>query len=235
MSAMPYGAEPDDFAAAERLGVMPPDASRADELTISFTGAIQPTSRPLIRAVLRALQDLDRSRAVGGRRIRLRAYGTSNLTWGHGRHSIVPIAREVGVEDLVSETPERVPYLQALAVLNASDAVLVMGSTDQYYHASKLYPAIVSGRPILAICHRGSNISGVLDRTGAGASVTFDSPAELDARVGEISRALELLLARPRRRPDAAVIEPFTSRASTARLARILDEITARPALAEAI
>ena len=154
---------------------------------------------------------------------------------GHGRHSIVPIARELGAEDLVSETPERVPYLQALAVLNASDVVLVMGSTDPYYHASKLYPAIVSGRPILAICHRDSSISGVLDRTGAGASVTFDHPADLDARVGEISGALELLLARPRRRPDAAVIEPFTARASTARLARILDHITARPALAEAI
>jgi hypothetical protein len=235
MSAMPYGAEPADFAAAERLGVTPPDFAGREDVTISFTGAIQPTSRPLVTAVLRALQNLDRSPDAGGRKIRLRAYGTSNLTWGHGREAMLPIARELGADHLVSEIPERVPYLQALAVLNASDVVLVMGSTDPYYHASKLYPAIVSGRPILAICHRDSNISSVLDRTGAGMSVTFDNPGDLDARVGEISRAFESLLARPRRRPDAAVIEPFTARASTARLARILDQITARPALAEAI
>ena len=106
MTAMPYGAEPDDLEAAVRLGVSPPDFSSDDEdVTIAFTGAVQPTSRALVTAVLRALAALGESRAASGRPIRLRAYGTSNLTWGHGRYAILPMARELGVDHLVSEIP----------------------------------------------------------------------------------------------------------------------------------
>ena len=57
------------------------------------------------------------------------------------------MARELGVDHLVSEIPERIPYLQAMSVLQASGIVLVMGSTDAYYHASKLYPPSCLGGP----------------------------------------------------------------------------------------
>jgi hypothetical protein len=122
-----------------------------------------------------------------------------------------------------------------MSVLQACGIVLVMGSTDAYYHASKLYPAIVSGRPILAVCHRDSSIKRVVEQTGAGMCVAFSDPLELQSQVGEIAGAIESLAGRPRRTPDAAAIEPFTARASTACLARVLDHITDRPALAEAI
>jgi hypothetical protein len=236
MTAMGYGAEPDDLAASARLGVEPPDFHEGgDEVTMCFTGAMQPNGGELLRAVLRAVGDLHASESPLGRRIRLRSYGTSNLSWGHDRYSVMPVARELGVEAVVSELPQRVPYLQAMAVLRACDIVLVMGSSDQYYHASKLYPAIVSGRPILALCHSASSIRTVVDETGAGITVTFDDVAELPARTGEIRRAIETLATRGPRTPDAAKIERFTAQASTAKLARILDDTAARPALAEAM
>ena len=236
MSAMPYGAEREDIDTARRLRIEPPDfASGSDSLTICFTGAIQPKGRELLTAVLRAVRKLRDSGTRSGRSVRLRCYGTSNLTWGHRRHSVMPLAAEHGVADIVSEIPERIPYLQAMAVLGACDVVLVMGSTDAYYHASKLYPAIVSGRPILAICHTGSSIRAVMADTQAGVSVTFDCVEELEQRVDEIANAIESLAARPLRRPDPALVEPFTARRSTAVLARILDRVTCRPALAEAI
>jgi hypothetical protein len=236
MSAMPYGAEPDDIEASARLHVEPPDFRAGDdEVTISFTGALQPKGGELLRAVLGAIAEIRGSRSPLGARLRLRAYGTSNLTWGHERHTVLPVAREFGVEACVSELPERVPYLQAMAVLRACDIVLVMGSADQYYHASKLYPAIVSGRPILALCHADSSIRTVMDETGAGICVTFRDPAELAQRTGDIRAAIETLAMRSGRPLEAAKIERFTARASTAVLARILDEVASRPELAEAI
>jgi hypothetical protein len=236
MTAMGYGAEPDDLAASARLGVEPPDFREGDaELTMCFTGALQPNCGALLRAVLRAVGELSASGSALGRRLRLRSYGTSNLTHGHNQPYVMPVARELGVEAIVSELPQRVPYLQAMAVLRACDIVLVMGSSDRYYHASKLYPAIVSGRPILALCHSASSIRAVVDDTGAGIAVTFDDVAELESRTGEIRAAIETLAARGPRTPDAAKIDRFTARASTAALARILDDTAARPALAEAM
>jgi len=230
LSAMPYGAEPDDLVAAERLGVQPPDFSAGDgAVTICFTGAVQPKGRELVVAVLRALAQIRASGSALGGRLRLRFYGTSNLTWGHDRQTVLPLARELGVEDGVSEVPERIPYLQAMAVMQACDVILVMGSVDAYYHASKLYPAIVSGRPILAVCHAGSSIRTVMADTDAGTCVTFDRVEELAGRVGEIADAIERLAGRPRRVPAASAVEPFTARASTAVLARVLDRISAAP------
>jgi hypothetical protein len=236
LSAMPYGAERDDLEAPARLHVEPPDFRAGDdEVTMAFTGALQPKGGALLRAVLRALADIRQSGSTLGRQIRLRTYGTSNLTWAHDLHTVMPIARELGVDSCVSEIPQRVPYLQAMAVLGACDIVLVMGSVDQYYHASKLYPAIVSGRPILALCHADSSIRTVMDETGAGICVTFRDAAELAGRTGEIRSAIETLSARPSRPPDAARVERFTARASTAVLARVLDEVAIGAELAEAI
>jgi hypothetical protein len=236
LSAMPYGAEPDDFEAAERLGIRPPDFTSGQAPTMCFTGAVQPKGHGLVEAVLRALKVVRDRRAGREPAIRLRCYGTSNLSWGHARHTVLPLAHVHGVADLVSELPERIPYLQALAVLAASDVVLVAGSIDAYYHASKLYPAIVAGRPILALCHRRSSIRSVMTETDAGISVTFDRVEDLHERGADIARAIEALAARPRRRPEARRIERFTARASTAVLAGVLDRATrSRPLLAEAM
>jgi hypothetical protein len=234
--SMPYGAEPDDLEASARLHVEPPDFRAGDSaLNICFTGALQPKGGALLRAVLAALRELRGSGSALGDRVRLRCYGTSNLTWGSDRHGVMPVAREFGLSDMVSEIPERVPYLQAMAALRACDIVLVMGSIDQYYHASKLYPAIVSGRPVLAICHAESSIRTVMDETAAGVCVTFRDPGELEARVPEIRDAIATLALRPRREPTPSQIERFTARASTAVLARVLDRVTGQPDLAEAL
>ena len=189
-----------------------------------FTGAMQPNGGALLRAVLRALGELAHS-GFGTRpadppallRHEQPVVGPRPLRGDAGR---ARARRRTSCPRL----PQRVPYLQAMAVLRSCDIVLVMGSADQYYHASKLYPAIVSGRPILAICHarvehphgdgrdRRRHLRHVPRRRGAGAADRRDSRGHRDA--GD---------ARPRGRRIAAKVERFTARASTAVLARILD------------
>ncbi len=236
MTAMPYGAEPDDLAASARLGVQPPDFRAGDgEVTMCFTGALQPKGGDIMRAVLSAVAEIRAAGGDLGPRLRFRCYGTSNQTWGHDRHAVLPLAREVGVDAAVSEMPERIPYLEAMAVLRSCDIVLVTGSADHYYHASKLYPAIVSRRPILAICHADSSIRKVMDETDAGITVTFDESVDVRDRVDEIRRAIETLATRPPRQDAAVAFERFSARASTAALAAILDRTAAAPAYAEAI
>lgn len=224
-AAMPYGCEPDDVAASARAGVMPPDFRReCREFTVAFTGAIQPHGRELLRALLCAVRAIRDSRSPLGSAIRLRFYGTSNLTWGHDRFAVRPLAQELGMDDIVSERPERVPYLTAMAVLRDASLTVVFGSTEPSYSASKLYPALAAGRPILAVCHEQSAMRKTLDEAGAGVTVTFSSVADVLTRVDAIRAGIEELAARPRAAIPAAV-ERFTARASTAVLARALDVV----------
>ena len=53
----------------------------------------------------------------------------------------------MGIRAFVSESPLRIPYLQALTTLRKADFLLVPGTDDPTYTASKIYP--YRGEPTL--------------------------------------------------------------------------------------
>jgi hypothetical protein len=121
---------------------------------------------------LRTARDADPGRFG---RVRLHFLGTDYASGIRARKTIAPVAAEFGLGDMVLETPERVPYFQALRSLQAADALLVPGSSDPGYTASKIYPYILARRPLLAVFHERSSVVEVLRSTGAGTVVTFTS------------------------------------------------------------
>lgn len=108
------------------------------------------------------------------RRLRLHFFGTSYAPAGRGKPSITPLAQRYGLADLVEERTDRLPLSLSLACLKAADGLLVLGSNDPAYTASKLYPYLLARRPLLAIMHRQSSVLEVLRRCGGGTAVTFD-------------------------------------------------------------
>ena len=66
--------------------------------------------------------------------------------------------------DRVSEIAPRIDYLDALTVQVQATAILMLGSSEAHYTASKLYPALLAGRPILAIHHAESSVVEILRR-----------------------------------------------------------------------
>lgn len=111
------------------------------------------------------------------RRLRLHFFGTSYAPAGRGKPSITPLAQRYGLADLVEERTDRLPLSLSLACLKAADGLLVLGSNDPGYTASKLYPYLLARRPLLAIMHCQSSVVEVLQRCGGGTAVTFDATA----------------------------------------------------------
>lgn len=109
------------------------------------------------------------------RRLRLHFLGTSYAPDGRGKPSISPLAQRYGLADLVEERTDRLPLSLSLACLKAADGLLVLGSNDPAYTASKLYPYLLARRPLLAIMHSKSSVVEVLQRCGGGTAVTFDA------------------------------------------------------------
>ena len=72
-----------------------------------------------------------------------------------GAFRITTIAEKYGIGDLVREAPQRVPYLQAIDLLSNSHAIILIGSDEPHYTASKIYPALMSGRPIFRVISQG--------------------------------------------------------------------------------
>ena len=119
-------------------------------------------------------------------RIRLWFVGTSYAADGLGQKTIHPVAEKFGVGDQVTEITDRLPYFTALQVLKDADILIIPGSTDTNYTASKLYPYILAKKPLIAVFNENSSVVDILGRTCAGECVTFrneDSAADLGMKV----------------------------------------------------
>jgi hypothetical protein len=126
------------------------------------------------RALFTALSLQRRHSPESVNRIRLHFIGTSYAAAGKGTKTIAPLAIECGVGDLVDENTDRIPFSQTLQCLLDADALIVPGSDDPGYTASKIYPYLFAKKPMLAIFNERSSIVDIIRSIGGAALVTFD-------------------------------------------------------------
>jgi hypothetical protein len=119
-------------------------------------------------------------------KLRLHFIGTSYAAVGRGRPSIAPLAAEYGLEGVVHENPDRIPYSETLRCLLDAHALIVPGSDDSGYTASKIYPYLLAEKPLLTIFHKQSSVVNLVDAVGGAVNVAFDS----GERVSVLSRRI---------------------------------------------
>jgi len=196
-------------------------------LHFASVGAYTEAMRPVLAALFAGVR---KARAEGSQLARLKMHfvGTSYST---GQPCITPIAREQGVEELVEEYPRRVSYLDALQLLSDAHALLVIGSSEAHYTASKIFPYILACKPLLTIFHRDSSVIRIVESTQAGSVISFSAEHPLDEKIDEVAvRLNELAAFASGKEPSIRwqAFEAYTTRAMTARLADVFDRVLAR-------
>jgi len=224
--SLPYGAEIRDFSYldehARPVTLFDPDDGN---FHVVYTGTLLPRAKEPMVAVFEAVRELMES-SPDARRLRLHFIGTGNAAT-NDEPCVAPLAEAAGIGHLVREHPARIPYLDALNHLNRAAAVLVVGSTEPHYTASKIFPAILSGRPVVAVLHAKSSASSILAETRGCLVVAFDDRRPVGDRRGDIAAAFRALL-RDGIVPDAdrdAVLRTCSAENLTSSLAQAFDAI----------
>ena len=231
-AVIPLGFEADDFTSLDRRSA---DAARFDPSDglahLCYVGTLLPKGVDTLRLLLRALERARREDPAAAR-LRLHFFGTSNQSVAD-RDRVLPIAGECGVADAVTEEPGRLDYLDALSVLTHASAILLLGTSERHYTASKLYPALLAQRPILALFHEASSVVSILRRAATEPSVRViaygDGPPS-DARVGEVACHLKALAASCAYNPadvDLDRAADVSARSLARRLAAVFDRVAA--------
>jgi glycosyltransferase involved in cell wall biosynthesis len=195
---------------------------------LSYVGTLLPAGFDTLRAVFAAVAKL-RTVDSAALRLRLHFFGTSNQRTSDAPLRVLPVAAEYGLLDVVTEQAARLDYFDALAVLRDSTAVLLVGSSERHYTPSKVFPALIAEKPVLAVMHDASNASDLLRRLGRPPSirlVTYDD-ATAGARVDAIAAELRALLESPTYRRDVVDVrelEPTSACVLARRLAGVLTE-----------
>lgn len=108
------------------------------------------------------------------KKARFHFIGTSYAPNGEGVATIQPIAQQMDISTYVNEQTDRLPFYQSLFSLDNADHLLILGSDDKNYTASKIFPYILSGKPILAFFHAESSAAKIIDACNAGTVIPLE-------------------------------------------------------------
>lgn len=110
--------------------------------------------------------------------IRLFYIGTSYDKSTNAKQTILPIAKQLGIDDKVTEITARIPYFQSLKVLSDADILFVPGSDNVGYTASKIYNYAWLKKPMITLFHSSSSVNNYMHNCNVGLPLQFDIKPE---------------------------------------------------------
>lgn len=202
---------------------------------LGYVGTLLPLGMETLAAVFKAVRLLRIRRPDLYACLRVHFVGTSNQTSPEAPQRVLPVARELGIHDCVREVALRIDYLDALTVQTQATALLMMGSSERHYTASKLYPGLLARRPILAVYHEASSVVDILRRTARAPSarlVTYGDRDRADSRVEAIYHELAALVEHPVYDPADVIptaLDVYSASALARKLAEVFERVRRRP------
>lgn len=191
-----------------------PPRERTGPVTLVHFGNVYGERR--LDTVLRAVARLRERRGVAPDALRI-------VNLGRVAEDDVALAGELGVGGFLEARPV-VPYKEGLEVLAGADLQILLGYGEEtLFVPAKLYDYFVSGSPILCVAPAGSELSGIVERTGAGRSV---DPADVEGTAGAIAAAIDARAGGPPiAHRDEDAIARFSAPRTAEELAKLLDEM----------
>jgi hypothetical protein len=189
-------------------------------------GTLVPLAVQPLRATLEAIRLLRATDPGRAARLRLHFVGTGNQTASDVPLRVTPLAAEYGIGDLVTDEPQRIPFADAIRVHLAASALLVLGSTESRYTASKLAPALGSRRPLIVVAHEASDMVQHLEHAQDNAVRVVAFGERLDGVPSAVRRTLADWLHTPPPAPDTSrLLAGLTGPALAMRLGGLLDSL----------
>ncbi|HMD60870.1 MAG TPA: hypothetical protein VKG78_05545, partial [Opitutaceae bacterium] len=185
---LPFGAAEQDMATARAHRPAAPLVPFGDgRLHHVYAGRCGPDMSTSLAIVFRAFRIFLAKRPAEAERVRFHFIGTDYAPPPYGRDWAMPVARAEGVEPFVSEHCYRVPYFDALHYLSRADALIAVGSNDPTYSASKIFPYVLAGRPMLVVFNTASPVMAIANAMGCGQRYAFGSPGDVGAIAAQVA------------------------------------------------
>lgn len=186
-----------------------------------YAGAFLPLSGTYISLLFKSINELIKENRWDDN-IHLFFIGT-----GHYNHkSITEYAKQYKISQFVTEVHQRKPYLHILNYLKKAEGVMVIGSTEKHYAASKVFQVLYSCKKIFAIFHEESSAIKVL-RNAKADKYTIAYNQENTKEVGQEikDKFVCYIKSESKLKPDLSTIEKYSAQKCAETLAVKLTSI----------
>ena len=156
---MPYGFDPQDHQIHFDDLALP---WATEEEVFLYAGAFLPKSHFFLRILFQTIRELEENGKWQKNR-KLYFLGTGY----YPGKQISNYSEEYGISHIVTEINQRFPFLHVLFFLTQARGIMVLGSTEKHYTASKIFQSLLSKRPVFGIFHEESSVVDILKRSQA--------------------------------------------------------------------
>lgn len=223
--AMPYGGEIKDHTILPDLKLLPYLFSKNNKHRFVYAGAMLPKAYGPLKMLLKVIANHKQE----FENVEIHFIGTGSRANDPLSFNIKPLALAFGLwQSVIFEHPQRIPYLDVLVHLDAASAALVLGSTEPHYTPSKVYQAVLSTKPLLAILHRQSTAIKVIREANAGIVLDFNGAEDLKTIESEFfsmfQNFLEFMRCFRPEQVDMGKFDQYSAKSVTKKLAALLDK-----------
>mgnify|MGYP000875010151 CR=1 FL=1 len=219
--AMPYGFDPNDHQVKLNNIPMPWD-NYPNCIPIIYAGAVLPLSGYFISLLFKSMKKMLDKNTID-KNIKLFFVGTGNYT----HNSIEQYAAEAGIKENVGELRQRFPFLHILNFLSAAKGVMVIGSTEKHYTASKIFQSLLSQQPVFAIMHNQSSVVDILNQCNAKNNLVeyFEQETEIELQ-NKIEKKFEDFVKNTQQwQPNLSALDKYSAKESTKALVNAIERI----------
>ncbi|MCU4165557.1 hypothetical protein [Carboxylicivirga caseinilyticus] len=225
---MPYGFDPNDHKIKlENLTypwestLLNPKSYHLKPKIWLYAGAFLPNSHILLDSFFKSISEL-RKEGKWDKDIQLWFIGTGQ----YPAKRITAYAEDHEISDIVFENRERYPFLKVLNFLSVADTVMIIGSTEEHYTASKTYQSLLSERPVLSIFHHKSSAVKVMEDCKADQyTVRYKPKMTENDLVMEFKAVLSKRLSDQDWNPDLSALDQYSAKESARKLVEALEAV----------
>ncbi len=186
-----------------------------------YAGAFLPNSHLLLDAFFRAISEL-RKDNLWDEDIHLWFIGTGQ----YPAKRITSYAKDHQINDIVFEKRERFPFLHVLNYLSAADTVMIIGSTEEHYTASKTYQSLLSERPVISVFHHKSSAVKVMEDCKADQfTVRYKPDMKKKDLVNFFKNMLIKRLSEKDWHPDLSALDRYSAKESAKKLVEAMERV----------
>lgn len=147
--AMPYGFDPNDHKIKLETIKFPWSEK---EIPFIYAGAYLPNSKLFMEEFMKNLRELKKNNLIPNN-YQFYFLGTGN----YPGKTIKELSIDYDVEMFVTEIRERYSFIEILNFLSNVEGIMIFGSTEEHYTASKTFQAIMANKKIFSIFHKKSS------------------------------------------------------------------------------
>jgi len=218
---MPYGFDPNDHK-VQINNIKYPWDNYPNCKPIVYAGTFLPLSGFFTELLFKSIKKLKDENKLD-ENIKLFFVGTGNYT----HKSITNYAKEAEIEDIVIEIRDRFPFLQILNFLSNSYRVMIIGSTEKHYTASKTYQSLLSEKPVFAIFHGESSAVEVMKEcNAANYTVSYsenEKKEDLESKIKEFF--LNFTYQNVDWQPNLKTLDKYSAKESAKKLVEAINKV----------